>query len=154
MCTLDQKKTPALQGQSHSCVACSESFDSFQKMSLHAFKAHAIKSVWRLYVGESSVCEVCMHQFHTRDRLLNHIRYRSKVCKHNMHIRGPICNEEQSKALDSAAAAANAALYSQGLRSHSAREPAYRIAGPLLPVLLPPGVTESSHSPLGKGRNY
>ena len=137
-----------------SCTLCQKSFGTFQQQSLHSFKAHGIKSLWRLYVDVSCTCQVCMVHFHTRDRLLNHLRYRSKVCKYKMHLRGPVCSAEVALELDLASTKVNTGLYSQGLRNHAATSAAFRIDGPLLPVLLPPGTSDSTHSGLGFGRNY
>ena len=65
----------------HSCHLCPSQFCTLQKYSLHMFKAHGIKNVWRTYIAdcpETIHCVVCLKQYWTRERLLNHVRYRSK----------------------------------------------------------------------------
>jgi len=145
---------PVQPSVSFDCNVCSASFSTFQKLSLHSFKAHGTKSIWRHFVSESHTCEVCLVHFHSRERLLNHIRYRSRICKFNMQIRGPLYGEERAAQLDAEAAKTHVSLYSQGSRSHAAPIAAFRIEGPLMPILLPPEVKQSSHSLLGFGRNH
>ena len=39
-------------------------------------------------MGTLTYGSVCMKQFWSRERLLNHIRYKSKRCRHNLSLRG------------------------------------------------------------------
>ena len=68
----------------YACEMCQCKFNSFQKLSLHRFKKHNAKNVWRLYAAHHTHCCVCLQQFWSRERLLNHLRYRSKICKYNV----------------------------------------------------------------------
>ena len=102
----------------------------------------------------NNTCHICLLHFHNRERLLNHVRYRSKVCKFNMQLIGPMRNEDEAVVIDSAEAKLQVAAYASGQRRHLAVEPVYRVPGPTIAVLLPPGTKESKHSALGKGRNY
>ena len=72
------------------CSSCSYQTNTNQKLSLHLFKSHGIKNMWRHYIGDRIHCSVCLKLFWTRERLLNHVRYRSKICKYNLLLRGPI----------------------------------------------------------------
>ena len=136
------------------CEMCQCNFNSFQKLSLHRFKKHNAKNVWRLYAAHHTHCRVCLQQFWSRERLLNHLRYRSKICKYNVQLRGPMCNEATACEIDLSLLEANAALQRKGKRRHCTVEPAIRLVGPLLPILLPDEVKSSSHHPLGMGHNY
>ena len=71
-----------------------------------------------------------------------------------MYIRGPLHDIETSNNLDMEAFELHCSLARQGKRSHAAELASYRLEGPLLPVLLPPGTKESAHSLLGFGRNH
>ena len=136
------------------CDLCSSCFPTLQKLSLHRFKAHNAKNHWRLFVYRHTHCSVCMKQFHNRERLINHIRYRSKPCRYNYQLRGYICNEAQACEVDLEESRANAALYSAGKRRHTAQEPVVQLAGPILTIFDPGEHISSAHHHLGKGHNY
>lgn len=61
----------------YACTSCPMVFGTLQKLSLHCFKAHGIKNVWRTYVGYHLYCSICLRMFWTRERLINHVRDRS-----------------------------------------------------------------------------
>ena len=149
-----QKLCPPCSQSSYACTECDKTFVSFQPLSLHMFKLHGSRNIWRLYVGHHVHCCVCLKQFWTRERLLNHVRFRSSTCKHNLRLRGPIIDEAQACELDKSEALLNVQLQRAGRRRHFVDEPVTRLSGPLLPILLPPGKTASSHHQLGRGHNY
>ena len=82
------------------CSECGTCFNTLQKLSLHLFKKHGIRNLWRRYVHEHTHCPVCLRSFWTRERLINHIRYRSVVCKHNVIFRGFRCTEDEACEVD------------------------------------------------------
>ena len=98
-------------------------------------------------------CPVCLKQFWSRERVVNHIRYRSKVCLANLKLRGPCLTTLEADELDVVEHGAHAKLARSGLRSHHASIPAVQLAGPLQSVFAIPG-TESLHHALGRGHNY
>jgi len=134
------------------CYLCDKVFPSFQQLSLHQFKAHGIKNLVRRYV-DGVHCTVCLLYFHTRERLINHISRRSKVCKAVILSSPPIIDEQQSLALDEAEKSDNRKLYSTGMRRHTAKSPAFRLPGPINKVHPLRAPTYSPHHPLGLGRN-
>ena len=136
-----------------SCGLCCVDFDTCQKHSLHMFKKHGIKNVMRLYINYHTHCTVCLKQFWTRPRLLNHIRYRSKVCKYNLYLRGTIVDEATACSQDLECAGDSVALYSRGRRRHFAEEPVVQLSGPVLPIFHDNG-GQPSHHRLGFGHNY
>jgi hypothetical protein len=146
-------KVPA-SACSYECNLCDSTFGTLQQFSLHMFKKHGVKNVMRLYVDGHTHCPVCLRLFWTRARLLNHIRYRSKICKYNLCMRGKICSEAEASIQDAAAAQANVALYRRGRRNHFAEEPVLQLHGPLLPVLPSPEMRKSCHHHVGFGQNY
>jgi len=133
------------------CSECHKVFSSFQALSLHRFKSHGIKNMMRLFV-DSTHCSVCLREFWTRERALNHVRYRSPICRDNLIMRGPVLTESQADELDSFEGPFNIDLYRRGRRRHSVLRPSIRCEGPLWPIILPEGC-ESAHHPLGKGHN-
>ena len=118
------------------------------------FKKHGVKNIWRQYVGYHVHCPVCLKLFWSRERVLNHIRYRSKVCKHNLLLRGPIISEEDALIIDKAEALGHIKLAHSGRKRCAAVEPVLRLHGPLLPTILNPGTVTSGHHQLGRGHNY
>ena len=96
----------------------------------------------RLYIKNHVHCTVCLQHFWSRARLLNHIRYRSKICKYNLILRGTVSEESEALDYDLEAASANVALYRRGRRNHHAEEPVVQLEGPLQPVLALPGTQD------------
>jgi hypothetical protein len=138
----------------HECEVCDCKFDTFQKLCLHRFKVHGFKNIWRLYVADHIHCPVCLKIFWNRERLLNHVRYRSKTCRFNLQIRGPVCTEEQAACIDESLRSQYVALHKAGKRRHDCCEPVMQLHGPVLPIMLPDSVKSSQHHALGCGHNY
>jgi len=139
---------------SFACTSCDKQFSTFQELCLHQFKSHGARNVWRQYVGYHVHCAVCLKHFWTRERLINHLRYRSKICKQNMILRGPACDEATACIIDECQRQDNVDLYSKGRRRHFVEEPVVRLQGPMLPVILPEGIKLSKHHALGFGQNH
>ena len=118
------------------------------------FKSHGIKDPIRLYINGHIHCPVCLKLFWTRARLLNHLKYRSKVCKINLFLRGIVVSEDEAQIQDSLAAKDNASLYSRGRRNHFASDPVLQLCGPVHPIILPDELDNTSHHRLGVGQNY
>ena len=57
---------------------CTFEADTSQKLAVHMFKVHQVKSIWKNYLGDHVHCPICLKHFHTRERVLNHVRYRSR----------------------------------------------------------------------------
>jgi len=136
------------------CNLCTSNFDTLQKYNLHLFKKHGIRNPIRLYINNHTHCSVCLKLFWTRARLLNHLKFRSKVCKFNLYMRGTIVDEETALAQDGESAAHNSSLYSRGRRNHFASDPVLQLHGPVRPIILQNGCDNASHHRLGFGHNY
>ena len=136
------------------CNICNKSFASYQRLALHRKIKHGIRDPVDCLV-DTVFCPVCMKFFHNRVRVLNHIKYRSSVCRLNLTLAGPLISEEQAEVLDEGCREQKRILYAKGLRAHSAAAPCFRLCGPLpLPLI----VDGSKHSKnchiLGFGRNH
>eukprot|EP00973_Karenia_brevis_P084146 11675230-Karenia_brevis.AAC.1 len=116
------------------------------------YKTHGVKRPLRLYFSGTH-CPVCMVQFWSRERCLNHLAEKSKVCKANLLLRGPVLGKEEAQLADEAELEEHRRLYAEGRRPTWAKLPCCRLQGPLLPILVEPG-TERAHHPLGFGHNY
>ena len=92
----------------HRCDTCDLHFDSWRSLSTHRWFKHGIKSGWRKYVGDISVCPCCKTDFHTRARLIKHLaerrvrsRHRTQTCQEMlMELRPPIISEDALQLLE------------------------------------------------------
>ena len=92
--------------------------------------------------------------FWSRERVVNHVRYRSKICRDQLGLSLPPYTQEQADEFDHSVAQGNRELHHKGGRRHKAGLPCVQLHGPLLPITtLGPG-TSSSHHPLGRGQQY
>ena len=68
-------------------------------MAVHRKVSHGIRDPVDLLV-DTVHCPVCLVYFHNRVRVLNHIKYRSSVCRLNLKVAGPIITAEQADVFD------------------------------------------------------
>ena len=61
------------------CSVCNKKFASERALAAHAQRAHGYRTEWSKRVDDSGVCPVCKATFHTRIRVLNHVR--SSACR-------------------------------------------------------------------------
>ena len=144
------KVQSALSFQCHMCSRC---FPSNQTRALHLFKVHGVKSDVRLRI-DTTHCPVCMLQFHTRERVLNHVKFRSKVCRTYICDGPPILTVEMADALDMQEQESNRKRAACGVRRHKLTKesgPCFRMPGPLISINVS---APSDHHTLGRGRNY
>ena len=137
---------------SFACSQCDKTFNTHQKLSLHLWKVHNVKNPIRLHIN-TVFCPVCMVMFHTRERVLNHLRYRSALCREQILEYPQVLDDVQADDLDLSLRESNILLQKAGRRRHSAVLNAFRLSGPLpLPTINIP--MASTHHPLGLGRNW
>ena len=146
--------SPVLQvfSQPIVCTICSKVSKSLQAHTVHSFRVHGIRSKLRRYVPHTH-CLICLREFWTRERCLNHIRYRSQVCRLNSVLRGPILNDVETEALDQEWLTHNRQLHASGRRRHAVDRPSIILQGPLLPIVLMEGQASAHHS-LGVGHRH
>ena len=123
-----------------------------QQLAVHMFKIHNMKSVWKIYVGDLFVCPICLKYFHTRERVLNHVRYRSEVCRHNLVLRDVKWTEQQVMDFDTCDSVGHKEAQATGKRRHRVEAPVVQLEGPLQPILLLGNA--SSHHSLGVGHRH
>ena len=147
------KPAPIPEAKHFQCDECESTFSSSQSLSVHMFRAHGTKNMFRRYVGNETHCIVCMKMFWTRERVVNHVRYRSNVCK-EYHLQfAPYFSQEQADQYDAVEAKSNRDLQHSGHRRHKAQKPCVQLHGPMLNVSLQDGAY-SKHHPLGRGHQY
>ena len=93
-------------------------------------------------------------EFHTRDRLVAHLAYRSDVCRLNLlRLQQPLADDEV-QALDVSARDEVRKLAAQGRRRCHAQLKCFRLCGPLTLILDASGATIHGIHPLGNGRRW
>ena len=114
---------------------CTNVEDSYQQHKLHLFSAHGIKDPIGRYVSGTH-CVICLKDFHTRVRIINHHKHRSKICADKLlTTREIFLSVEEAKELDIAERARNRELAHIGRRSHFAKIPQIQLVG-CLPACL------------------
>ena len=82
--------------------------------------------------------------------MLNHVRYRSETCRHNLVLRfeNRMSTDEQIAEFDMMDAECHKRAQASGKRRHHAEATVIEMVGPLEPILLLGG--ESTHHALGR----
>ena len=137
------------------CLDCGKTFSSYQRLAVHRKVSHGIRDPVDLLV-DTVHCPVCLVYFHNRVRVLNHIKYRSSVCRLNLKVAGPIITAEQADVFDVECRELRRKRYAEGQRAHAAgAEPCFRLCGPIpLPLMINGNRFTSKCHTLGFGRNY
>ena len=110
-----------------------------QHLQLHLFKAHGWLHPSQYYIdADCTICPICMMQFHTRVRLIEHLRYKGKKrqCLDNMYIVKDVINSDIVLDIIARDAECSRALSRAGHRRTKAQAPAFRVVGPLRRTVL------------------
>ena len=114
------------------CQECGKVEKSLQQLNLHRFRKHGWLHPAHTLV-DNVFCRICLTNFHTRTRLLEHIMYKGK--KHRCFLRLQKCGEvisyQRALELNAIEAQNNLILYRAGHKRSYAAKPAHRIYGPL-----------------------
>ena len=102
----------------------------------------------------TTFCEICLVEFHSRQRLINHVAEKSEVCRNCYHLLGLSLTPEEANTLDSIEAAHSKENNLKGLPRNHAKSLCVRLQGPLHPVVAPFLVSFGAHNPLGVGRRW
>ena len=119
---------------SHICNTCFKSFGTIQQCNLHKFKAHG----WlhpAHYLVDDVYCPCCLKYLHTRSRVLEHLRYKSPTCFHNLTLRGNLISHDVALDFCTATAPVETLNRRAGRRRAHAAKPVCRAQRPLLPIL-------------------
>ena len=136
---------------SHGCDQCDSIFLTKQKLMLHAFKKHGTVDPIHFCITGTK-CLSCMLEFHTRVRLVNHVKRRT-ACWDLFYSQGPCLSHDQVQELDYESRLNNRVLVKAGHRSHKALKPVFRVCGPL-PCPICPVVKGNSKHVFGRGHNF
>ena len=116
----------------HPCDLCGKVLGTYQQLQLHMFSKHDWLHPADLLTHETH-CSICLTQFHTRSRLLEHLKYKGArfQCFRTLSSSGPSITYQYARQLNQQEAILNKALAHKGLRRSYARKPAHRTPGPL-----------------------
>ena len=67
------------------CYDCGMPFMSQRAWTIHRRSAHGAQNLFKAAVGEGTVCNACLTQFHTPQCLLHHISFDSHGCRDTYH---------------------------------------------------------------------
>ena len=115
------------------CELCDYVGKTKQAMNWHRYEKHSIKHAVRRYLHDT-VCECCMRDFMSRERIFTHVSASSPKC--NMFYRrvgSELCNDRYEK-LESGSYENTMRLMRQDRRRTCADQPHARVYGPLHPV--------------------
>ena len=115
---------------SHPCKLCPRVLGSAAALGAHMCSQHGEKNELRRYVW-GSTCPICLMHFHTRPRLLHHLKCRSKLCPVLLVSHYPPMPIDETSALDAVDGEDIRVLRSLGHPPTFAAVPAFRAAGPL-----------------------
>ena len=91
-----------------------------------------------------------MKKFWTRERVVNHLKYRSAVCRRSLMMKVPLISEDEAVVLDDAECEAIKTLTKTGKRRHFVKKPCMQLYGPLESSMMY-GTDGGGHHPLGAG---
>ena len=114
----------------YSCPECGISKPSFQQLQLHLFSSHKIRNPLGMYINNTH-CTICLKEFHTRECLLNHLRYRAPACRTVLLMKGPIISREEADIAARGEAAQNRKLYANAKKRYHKDKPCVQLLGPL-----------------------
>ena len=142
-------------GVAHSCAICSRNFHARQALAVHNLKMHGLKRKERLLVATTH-CTICMTEFWTRERVVAHIAEKSKICRINLSMHGPVLSEQEADELDRRELEQNIRPNAHlGHRRHHVTVPCLRLPGPLINIVpLQEYELKETYHPLGNGRRW
>eukprot|EP00438_Fugacium_kawagutii_P024004 Skav207432 [mRNA] locus=scaffold1798:155360:156910:+ [translate_table: standard] len=106
------------------CSLCQAAFADAKALSVHHKKMHNISASVRAYMFHPTRCESCLTNFHTTQRLRQHLQWRPELClRHLQEVHQPLDDQEIAEQ--------ETVLQSQT----DYRMAAFREPGPLLPSL-------------------
>ena len=111
------------------CPICQCIQPSCQQLELHMLTRHKIRNPINMYI-DTVWCPVCLMMFHTRECIMNHIRYRAPACRMVLLLRGPVMSLKEAEAVIDSQKAHNRKLYALGKRRYHKDLPAMRAYGP------------------------
>ena len=115
------------------CAECGLRCRNRQVLGAHRSQKHGIRRLTRQYV-DGTHCPACLLEFHSRDRLIQHLERASLECREFVLTERPELSEDTVRILDEEAAAHVRKLAHTGKHRVHALLPCVRLRGPLLRI--------------------
>eukprot|EP00438_Fugacium_kawagutii_P010612 Skav227436 [mRNA] locus=scaffold203:245111:270429:+ [translate_table: standard] len=113
---------PSSMGQTFVCRECHKHFASKKACAVHEQTAHAISAPIRAYMSHGTVCKSCLCDYHTTQKLRQHLQYAPNGCGDRLRqVMWPLTSSEI------------AAVVTVRQKGAAYRAPPIRRPGPLLP---------------------
>ena len=112
----------------HLCIDCNATFATPAALASHRHRRHGIKNTLRLFFS-GTCCQACMLEFHSRERLLYHLK-QARSCRDFVLLQPPL-TEEEAEQLDHVARTEQRDNRRRGLQPRHAQLAAFRLPGPL-----------------------
>ena len=121
----------ATGGEPCICQDCGKHLSSAQQLNLHRFRKHGWLHPAHTLVNDV-LCRICLTDFHTRTRLLEHVMYKGKKhrCLQRLQICGEVISYQEALELNTVEAQNNILLYRSGHKRLHAAKPAHRFVDP------------------------
>lgn len=79
----------------HLCSVCAQSFASLKAKAVHEQTKHGISATARQFMPHGTQCRACLSDFHTTQRLRQHLQYEANGClRHLTGVNQPLSAEE------------------------------------------------------------
>ena len=114
------------------CDQCQKTFASKKALATHSGRAHGYRRVVK-YFAVDNICNACAKIYHTRKRLIEHLRDATQ-CLATLQACFPPMSDAMVIALDEADHATTLELRAQGWGDRKALVPMRKIFGPCLPL--------------------
>ena len=90
-------KGAELSSPSVLCEQCGKAFRTNAALKVHEHRVHGLSRSARQFVESNGICSFCQRCFQTRLRAVDHISYRSRVCRNAMEYSdlAPVAPERQ-----------------------------------------------------------
>ena len=117
------------------CPHCPKVYSVKRRLTGHISRAHPQPHISRSYADSCGTCRICLQNFHTRPRLIHHLRQSSKSCMHNYIVLYQPHSTDVRDSLDAQDRVNIQLLQKAGFSKLHACKPACRLPGPLRPLI-------------------
>jgi len=114
----------------YECPECGVRMPTQQQLNTHMKSKHQIRNPIAMYIN-TTYCPICLGEFHTRECILNHVRYRAHACRAALLLMGPVLTREQAEEYAQEEAKSNRKLYANALKRYHKHSMHVKLQGPL-----------------------
>ena len=127
-CIENKASADSAGGNDWMCLECDVVFSSRAAYESHRYRTHGFRNVLRYHISETW-CPCCLMQFHTRERVIYHLK-KSVRCQAHV-LQCPALTPPEAEELDAQARIVQSGNLRKGLQPRHASHASHRIIGPL-----------------------